>query len=83
MSADNKRPWASTNGEELTEYITKDGGTLYALADNRPVGDGYFSNPATRYMGLADRPAGRSCGSCMMAGMCQFCANRWPTPIKK
>lgn len=83
MSVDNKGPWASANGEELTGYITKDGGTLYALADNRPVSDGYFSDPGTRYIGLANRPAVQSCGSCARAGMCRFCANRWPTPIKK
>ena len=65
------------------EYVTKDGGMLYALAGNRPVGDGYYLNPANRYIGLGNRPAMRSCGGCAMVGMCQYCANRWPTQSTK
>ena len=69
--------------DRLLEYTAKDGKKLYALADRGPVGDGYYTNPASRYMGLASRPAMRTCGSCTMAGMCQFCANRWPTQNTK
>lgn len=69
--------------DKLLEYTTKDGKKLYALTDRGPVGDGYYFNPANRYIGLANRPAMRSCGGCAMVGMCQYCANRWPTQNTK
>ena len=69
--------------KSLLEYVTKDGEKLYALNDDRPVGDGFFTNPSNRYMGIGNRPATMSCWNCSMAGYCQFCANRWPIPNRE
>lgn len=52
--------------EGLLEYVTKDGKKLYALADNKPVGDGYYTN-------YYQRSRSRSCGTCTLVGMCQYC----------
>lgn len=52
--------------EGLLEYVTEDGKKLYAPADNKPIGDGYYINP-----GQYNRS--RSCGTCTLVGMCQYC----------
>ena len=73
-----QRDYASD--DNLMEYVTQDGKKLYALDDGRPVGDGFYVDPRNRYMGIGNRPATRSCGSCALVGYCQFCMQRWPTP---
>ena len=68
--------------DSLLKYVTQDGERLYALNDSGPVGDGFYANPGSRYMGIANRPATMSCGNCSMVGFCQYCTNRWPTQTK-
>ena len=64
-----------TSDERLLEYDTQYGKILYALDDGRPVGDGFFTDPRIRYMGIGNRTPPMSCGSCSLVGFCQFCVN--------
>ena len=55
---------------------------LPTLEGREPIGDGFYWQPANRYMGMANRPTSISCETCILVGMCQHCANRWPIPNK-
>ena len=51
--------------------------TQYAPAVSEPVS----FEPVGDYLYLSASER-LSCGTCTMAGMCQFCARRWPIPYK-
>lgn len=52
--------------EGLLEYVTEDGKKLYATDDNKPICDGYYINQC-------QYNRSRSCGTCTLVGMCQYC----------